>query len=132
MRTFYEKKTGIRNLEKPFAHMALTHHNHDNQQRSMDVDDNSDQGKKENLFISWIIDNAATQHVVNDKRVFKNFKTEVEQNYIISANDNEDANILIEGRGTIIVKFPPNGEIVTLDIRCTVCVKSNRKFTVST
>jgi hypothetical protein len=127
-RNFYERKTGARKQtteRSAQAHVAITHHGK--------MTSNDNKGKNFIFHLTWLSDTGASENVVNDASVFKRIIKSKEKRYIVSANDDERADVLIEGRGEIMLKFTSTGEIITLhDVlyasRITENLLSLRKF----
>lgn len=76
----------------------------------LDTDSNS----KQNLYVTFIVDSGATEHLTNSEKIFATFdKTGV--NVIKCANKDSKANLIAEGRGSVNLTAFPNKETFQLN-----------------
>ncbi|CAD6230739.1 GSCOCG00012191001-RA-CDS [Cotesia congregata] len=71
--------------------------------RRVKGDEEDDGGKSQNeKYITFIADSGATDHVINDSLFLSNFK-KCKDKVIKSANKNDSANIVIDGKGDLLL-----------------------------
>lgn len=72
-------------------------------------------GNDKLFLVTWIVDSAASDHIVNERELFNNLNKESETRYIKSANNDEKSDILIDGVGELNLLFTSTEQTLFLN-----------------